>query len=172
MYVDCRCRVRVTLLKLEEAGMHTNYEYLPFTPYFHILQRKHNITEWKPSRKPRAQVAKKPKKSKITLEESRVKPCRVMLKKVKVEEKDILIQTVKEEVTLIHTENAKDNKVNLMWRNILGGQIRTFSEMENALSSKKKGLKKKRTSEFVKAKSSLLSWVTENSENTNPNITI
>ena len=144
----------------------------PLLLIFIFLQRKHNITEWKPSRKPRAQVAKKPKKSKITLEESRVKPCRVMLKKVKVEEKDILIQTVKEEVTLIHTENAKDNKVNLMWRNILGGQKRTFSEMENALSSKKKGLKKKRKSEFVKAKSSLLSWVTENSENTNPNITI
>ena len=150
-------------------AFHTNY--VPQTPYFHILQRKHNITEWKPSRKPRVQVSKKPKKIKITLEESRVKPCRVMLKKVKVEEKDILIQTVKEEVTLIHTENAKDNKVNLMWRNILGGQKRTFSEMENALSSKKKGLKK-RKSEFVKAKSSLLSWVTENSENTNPNITI
>ena len=101
-----------------------------------------------------------------------MKPCRVMLKKVKVEEKDILLHTDKEEVTLIQTDKEKDNKVNLMWKNILGGQKRTFSEMQNGLSSKKKGLKKKRKSEFVKAKSSLLSWVTENSENTNPNITI
>lgn len=101
-----------------------------------------------------------------------MKPCRVMLKKVKVEEKDILLHTDKEEVTLIQTDKEKDNKVNLMWKNILGGQKRTFSEMQNGLSSKKKGLKKKRKSEFVKAKSALLSWVTENSENTNPNITI
>ena len=62
MYVDCRCRVRVTLRKLEEAGMHTNYEYLPFTPYFHVFAEKtqYNRVETEPkTSRPSCKEAKK-----------------------------------------------------------------------------------------------------------------
>merc|ERR1719418_277167 len=103
---DLKCELLVTIgdAKLDLA---TEQKFIEKHNEWENYKRKHNITEWKPSRKPRIQVAKKPKKSKITLEESKVKLCRVMLRKVKVEEKDILLHTDKEEVTLLQTDKEE-----------------------------------------------------------------
>ena len=93
-----------------------------------------------------------------------------MLKKIKVEEKK---------------EGESDR---LTWNKFLGDPKRTFSDVENEKSSKKKGIKrrkselsdkeneksskkkgiKKRKSEFVKM-NSLLNWI---AGNTNPNVTL
>ena len=76
-----------------------------------------------------------------------------MIKKVKVEEKVEL-------------------EVSSVWKNILGGMKRKFSDAENGerIISPKKGVKKRKTSDFIKdvrAPLSLLNWVTQN-----PNMTL
>ena len=75
-----------------------------------------------------------------------------MIKKVKIEEK-------------------VESEVSSVWKNILGGMKRKISEAENDRTlSPKKGVKKRKTSDFIKdvrAPLSLLNWVTQN-----PNMTL
>ena len=128
------------------------------------FQKENGIKEWKPRRKPAVKWWKK---------DIKVKPCRVMIKKIKVE------------------ENKEGEDVNLSWKKFLGNRKRTFSDVENEKSSKKKGVKrrkseisdmeneksskkkvfKKKKSEFVKM-NSLLNWIAGNTGNTNPNVTL
>ena len=81
---------------------------------------------------------------------AKIKPCRVMIKKVKMErEKNV------------HLE------VSSVWKNILGGMKRKISDSENEerIISPKKSVKKRKTSDFIKevrAPLSLLNWVTQN----------
>ena len=115
------------------------------------LQAEHDIREWKPKKK---YAKKNVKHSGLDkLHDAKIKPCRVMIKKVKVEEKVEL-------------------EVSSVWKNILGGMKRKFSDAENEerIIAPKKGVKKRKTSDFMKdvrAPLSLLNWVTQN-----PNMTL
>ena len=121
-----------------------------------LLQADHGITEWKPKKK---QVKKKVQESRFVsdkLQDAKIKPCRVMIKKVKMEK-----------------EKNVDLEVSSVWKNILGGmKKRKISETENEerIISPKKSVKKRKTSDFIKevrAPLSLLNWVTQN-----PNMTL
>ena len=118
---------------------------------FFTLQADHDIKEWKPKKK----YAKKNVQQSVLdkLQNAKIKPCRVMIKKVKVEEK-------------------VEIEVSSVWKNILGGMKRKFSDAENEERHKspKKGVKKRKTSDItkdVRAPLSLLNWVTQN-----PNMTL
>ena len=89
------------------------------------------------------------------LTDAKIKPCRVMIKKIKMEEK-------------VHLEVSSSS----VWKNILGGMKKRKLDVENdeRTASPKKGAKKRKTSEFskdVRAPLSLLNWVTSN-----PNVTL
>ena len=65
------------------------------------------------------------------LKDAKIKPCRVMIKKVKVEEK-------------------LEVELSSVWKNILGGMKRKKSDVENdeRILSPKKGVKKRKTSDL------------------------
>ena len=122
---------------------------------FFLLQADHDITEWKPKKR---QAKKKLQDNRFGCEKlqgAKIKPCRVMIKKEKMEkEKNV------------HLE------VSSVWKNILGGMKRKISDSENEerIISPKKSVKKRKTSDFIKevrAPLSLLNWVTQN-----PNMTL
>ena len=63
----------------------------------------------------------------------------------------------------------------IKWSNILGAgaKKRKFSDTDSEKSFPKKSFKKRRKSEFVKAvNSTLLSWMSSNTNNPNPNVTL
>jgi len=122
MLCDLKCELLVTL---GDAKIDTEKEKILMEKHneWENYKRKHNIKDWRP--------------------EVRTRPCRVLLKKVKVEEV---------------------NKIK--WETILNRK-RKFSEIDSPTkkSFKKKGGEVKGKTVMIKKNSSLLSWMSSNKAN-------
>merc|ERR1712227_66662 len=131
MMSDLNCELLVTLgdARLDPD---TEKKYLDQHEEWERYKAEHNITDWKPKKKFVKKLQDRRKGLDI-LTDAKIKPCRVMIKNIKMEEK-------------VHLE------VSSVWKNILGGMKKRKLDVENdeRIKSPKKGAKKRKTSEFSK----------------------